>query len=316
MTQTTKNSTSRPASTEAVAFTDGMLVTAADLRAATQYPLSVMQVLVRSFFGCGIVCGLDVSNSNEQAGRAANPDCPPENGFIVEIAPGVALGCDGFPVEICGKIKLDLSPDPCGCPIAGSQTRWIAIRRVTSAEPSGGGCGCGSGSGCGCGAGGGSSGQQCTRVRDHVLIQAFDTVPAGACMLPPVKPVTAKDAATGAAVAEKNPRESLCDCLQHCGDCDRCADPWVVIAVLEIKWDGGKDNKKDGIVAGSINRTDLVKTVGGRKWVKPIACLCAAESAQAARHQVFEERTDAIGKLDERVKRLEAARPTTPKSPG
>lgn len=316
MTQTTKNSTSRPASTEAVAFTDGMLVTAADLRAATQYPLSVMQVLVRSYFGCGIVCGLDVSNPNEQAGRAANPDCPPENGFIVEIAPGVALGCDGFPVEICSRVKLDLSPDPCGCPVEGAQTRWIAIRRVTSAEPSGGGCGCGSGSGCGCGAGGGSPGQQCTRVRDHVLIQAFDTVPVGACMQPPAKPETAKDGARGAAIPVKKSGESLCDCLKHCAECDRCADPWVVIAVLEIKKDGGKDSKKDGIVAGSINRTDLVEKAGGRRWVKPIACLCAAEAAQTARHQAIETRTNSIGKLEERVKRLEDAKPTTPKSPG
>lgn len=308
MTQTTKNSTSRPASTEAVAFTDGMLVTAADLRAATQYPLSVIQVLVRSYFGCGIVCGLDVSNPNERTGRVDNPDCPPENGFIVEIAPGVSLGCDGFPVEICGKVKLDLSPDPCGCPVEGAQTRWIAIRRVTSAEPSGGGCGCGSGSGCGCGASGGSSGQQCTRVRDHVLIQAFDTIPAGACMLPPVKPVTAKDAATGAAVAEKNPRESLCDCLQHCGDCDRCADPWVVIAVLEIN--------AQGIVAQSINAVRVVEVAGGRKWVKPIACLCAAESSRTTHYAALEDRTKIVENLGMRVNRLEAAKPTTPKSPG
>jgi hypothetical protein len=63
---------------------------------------------------------------------------------------------------------------------------------------------------------------------------------------------------------------TLCECLKHCAECDRCAEPWVIVAVLKI--DG------DGIVPGSLNHPRLVNEEGGRRWVKPIACLCAADS--------------------------------------
>ena len=112
-----------------------MLVTAEDLSAAMRYPLSVVQVLLKAYFGCGIVCGLDLNNPAERQGTemangqpgpagaapyAPNPpdapnraptECDPN--FILTVEKGVALGCDGYPIEICGPLKLDLTPDPC-----------------------------------------------------------------------------------------------------------------------------------------------------------------------------------------------------------
>jgi hypothetical protein len=113
-----------------------MLVTADDLQAAMNYPLSVVQVLLRSYFGCGIVCGLDVTDPNADKPSPENPECEPDHGFVIEIEPGVALGCDGYPIELCSKVKLNLSPDPCGCKLTAAETRFIAIRRERSAEPS------------------------------------------------------------------------------------------------------------------------------------------------------------------------------------
>ena len=46
MNQTIEWKKTQPGSTEAVQFSDGMLVTAADLTAAMGYPLSVIQVLL------------------------------------------------------------------------------------------------------------------------------------------------------------------------------------------------------------------------------------------------------------------------------
>src|SRR5918997_4516126 len=97
----------QPGSTEAVQFSDGMLVTAEDLSTAMRYPLSVVQVLLKAYFGCGIVCGLDLKNPAE--GEAAQtprvdpatgkkpPQRPPN--FILTVEKGVALGCDGYPIE-------------------------------------------------------------------------------------------------------------------------------------------------------------------------------------------------------------------------
>jgi hypothetical protein len=264
MTQTTKRKISRPSSTEAVVFTDGMLVTADDLQAAMHYPLSVVQVLLRSYFGCGIICGLEVTGPKEREDLIEKPGCEPERGYVVKIAPGVALGCDGYPIELCSEVKLDLSPDPCGCPIEAAQTRFIAIRRERASEPSSRGrCGCG----------GGDPQHQCTRQRDHILIQAFDAPPKGACMQPP-------------ALHPADKRESLCDCLRHCSDCDCCTEPWVVIAVLQI------DDK--GVVADSVNGAQLVGSEGGRRYVKPIACQCANEQGWSERQDVLERHTTKI----------------------
>ena len=51
MNQTMKMKISRPGPIESVMFTDGMLVTAEDLNSAMRYPLTVMQVLNRAYFG-------------------------------------------------------------------------------------------------------------------------------------------------------------------------------------------------------------------------------------------------------------------------
>src|SRR3712207_7968381 len=45
---------------ERVRFHDGMLVSADDLVAATDYPVSLLQSVLRAYFGCGVVCGLDL----------------------------------------------------------------------------------------------------------------------------------------------------------------------------------------------------------------------------------------------------------------
>lgn len=256
----------QPGSTEAVQFSDGMLVTAEDLTAAMRYPLSVIQVLLKAYFGCGIVCGLDLktpiegqsaemtNGAREPAGanRITAPECEPN--FILIVEKGVALGCDGHPIEICGPLKLDLTPDPCRLDRTDKKL-FIAVRRITAAEAAARPCGCGSA--------GGEPGQQCTRMRDHALVQAFeeDRLPAGICRIPPA----AKDVddATGRAATVEQPPTgvtAVCACLKQCGECTSCGEPWVLLGSVVVG-EGG---------LGTIERKIC------RRYVKPIACLCAA----------------------------------------
>ena len=297
MNQTTKSKMSKPASTEAVKFTDGMLVTADDLNAAMHYPLTVAQVLFRSYFGCGIVCGLEVTDPNGEgkqgaggeaayAQQGASPGSEPKRGFVVEIARGAALGCDGYPVELCEKVKLDLSPDPCGCPITATVPRFIAIKRETAPEAPARSCGCGPAAG--------DSGQQCSRVRDHVVIQAFEEqhLPKGICMQGLPKP-------------NGDARPGPCECMKQCPDCDCCADPWVLLAIVQID--------ANGLVAGRINHSEDVAKYGRPLYVKPIVCICGSESEWQKRYEALEER---LGKLEKRAGAATSGSPpaATPRS--
>ena len=263
MTQTKEWKKTQPGSTEAVQFSDGMLVTAEDLGAAMRYPLSVIQVLLKAYFGCGIVCGLDLTKpATERAATTTSvpggatsgvdPEPPkPDRNFILTVEKGVALGCDGYPIEICGPLKLDLTPDPCRPDPKRSQQMFIAARRVTAAEAAARPCGCGST--------GGEPAQQCTRMRDHALVQAFKgPLPAEFCQVVAAKenvhgtsPAIPKEQATGVA--------AVCECLKQCGECACCGESWVLLGSVMVGDDG----------LGEIDRS-------GRRYVKPIACICAA----------------------------------------
>lgn len=279
MNQTIEWKKTQAGSTEAVQFTDGMLVTAEDLGAAMRYPLSVVQVLLKAYFGCGIVCGLELStaataqpgpvNATANGAGARPPGCDVDYGLI--IGRGVALGCDGYPIELCGPLRLDLTPDPCRLDRSAKQM-FVAARRVTAAEAAARPCGCGSAAD--------PSAQQCTRMRDHVLIQAFDEdhLPKDLCQTaapktgagtqqpagtPPQSAVTSPQPPTASpqpsAASPQGATPSLFDCLTQCGECACCGDPWVLLGSVMVGEQG----------LGAIDIT-------GRRYVKPIACACAA----------------------------------------
>ncbi|HYG47497.1 MAG TPA: hypothetical protein VD846_06085 [Allosphingosinicella sp.] len=269
MNQTIEWKKTQPGSTEAVQFSDGMLVTAEDLTQAMRYPLSVIQVLLKAYFGCGIVCGLDLKHPDENQSAETEEDGAESTGeteqrecaanFILTVEKGVALGCDGYPVEICGPLKLDLTPDPCRRDPTKAQVMWIAARRVTAAEAAA--------RPCGCGPTGGEPAQQCSRMRDHALVQAFgDRPPTDICRAAPAaeddageagqKPVRG-EAPTGPA--------ALRDCLRKCGECACCGEPWVLLGSVLVTRQGLR----------TIDRS-------GRRYVKPIACHCEAVTGDQA----------------------------------
>src|SRR5262245_4894719 len=142
-----------PTSIERVQFHDGQLVDAEALTTAMTFPVSLLQLVLRSYLGCGIVCGLDVTR-------------PDEERPCVRIRPGVMVDCHGHPVELCREVALDLTPDPCACETE-PRTLCIVMRRATSEEATRQPCGCGHG-------GTKGSHYDCNRVRDQVLIKAID----------------------------------------------------------------------------------------------------------------------------------------------
>ena len=282
MKQLSMPTRSKAGSTESVRFNDGMLVTAEDLNAATRYPLDLLQVLVRSYFGCGVVCGLGLGRDPDAGEPGKRPaDCPPEAGsFIVQVERGVALDCHGFPLELCGPLKLDLSPDPCSCDEPPTEL-CLAIRHVASSTAPKRGCGC-------CGDASDDNSQvQCSRERDHVEIRAFspDALPDNLCRREDTQgdaPKECSDAAQPAAAAtaapvagtpERGARDYLaprpevqdrCDCLTSCPDCGCCGEAWVLLGCVTLDKSG-------------VRSFDL----SGRRYVKPIECFCAGRKSPA-----------------------------------
>lgn len=255
MNQTIEWKKTQPGSTEAVQFSDGMLVTAEDLTAAMRYPLSVIQVLIKAYFGCGVVCGLGLRDPtaetkverNSATGELKDPN------FILIVDKGVALGCDGYPIEICSPLKLDLTRDPC-CPDKEEKELFIAARRVTAAEAAARACGCGST--------GGEPALQCTRMRDHALVQAFDRLPAEICQ---VAAPSAKEGSGGAVpglptVEQPTGVAGICACLKKCGECACYGESWVLLGTVMVTKQGG------------------LRTIdeSRRRYVKPLACVCDA----------------------------------------
>lgn len=244
--------------TEQVVFKDGMIVTAEHLQAAMHYPVSMFQTLVRAFFGCGIVCGLKVD---------AVGGCEAEEGkknvWDVQISSGVALDCQGYPLELCKSISINLKPDPCSCD--GPPTSvCIALRRYVSEDletkPS---------------CNGAESGQvHDPRKPEQVMIRVFEInetknlkLPDNTCLRPIITPSPQAQEAQGEEDCSTE-LDKLCNCLKACPDHQCCGEGWVLLACIELG--------ECGITA--IDNSQ-------RKYVKPINCVCPPEETTVINEQ-------------------------------
>jgi hypothetical protein len=156
-----------------------MLLQHEDLEQLNLYTRDLSRLLFRSFFGCGVVCGLTVS-AKDSCGQT-----------MVTVDAGVALGCIGDPIYVPKSVTFaatdgcdpDNRPSPlyvwlCSCP------KCCAPR-----TPS-----------CGCGCDGGDATPACTREVDWYEIHLGTEKPVCVCgcELPP----TTKQQAEGPVVAE------------------------------------------------------------------------------------------------------------------
>jgi hypothetical protein len=266
-----------PTTVERVKFHDGQLVDAETLTTAMMFPVSLLQMVLRSYLGCGIVCGLEVTR-------------PDEKQPCVRIRPGVIVDCHGSPVELCREVVLDLTPDPCTCELE-SRKLCIVMRRATSEDaprqPCGRGCGCGGTEG---------SHHDCNRVRDQVLIKAvdlerLDPVRDHVCSKLSDVPDDDHDdagkpgesAVPSAAGREAEPDPSIagrrseqdhpdCACLMACEERCCAERSWVLLACVTI-------SPTDDDACASGYRLDEVDPAG-RKYVKPIECCRSSHQAE------------------------------------
>jgi len=101
-TKVTINSVKGTSTLVRARFGPGMLLQHEDLEQLNTYTRELSRLLIRSLFGCGVVCGL-VVETETKCGKV-----------IVRVAAGVALDCDGDPVHLpkAQTIVLDEECNP------------------------------------------------------------------------------------------------------------------------------------------------------------------------------------------------------------
>src|SRR5262245_49156101 len=82
-------------------YSPGLLLEDDDLTSAVNYPRNMMRLMFRSLFGCGVICGLDVT-----AELVCN-----RTQVKATIAKGVALDCLGNPIEIPKGVPIMFDAD-------------------------------------------------------------------------------------------------------------------------------------------------------------------------------------------------------------
>lgn len=95
-------------------YSPGLLLQDDDLSQAVDYTRELSRLLFRSLFGCGVVCGLEVT-PGEDCGK-----------LRIDIDKGVALDCHGDPVEVPSLQTVRIDPT-CGPPIP--ESLCIVLRR-------------------------------------------------------------------------------------------------------------------------------------------------------------------------------------------
>lgn len=251
----------RPTRVESVTFHDGMLVSAEDLQTAANYPVSLFQTVLRAQFGCGVVCGLGMRVKRTIEGE------PP---WVLCVDRGLAVDCQGYPVELVVPVELDLSPDPCAS--EPPETVLIALRRITSDGTSRYACSCSAE----------DAHRDCSRVRDLALVRAFtqdqlDALPGSVCRHEPVEVQKPKGGTPGRGgeLGEAADAPAWCRTLTACSSCS-CDGAWILLGSVALDKDRG------------LGEPDTEE----RRWVKPVAALCAAEQ----RIKALEDRVAELAK--------------------
>jgi hypothetical protein len=257
-------------------FSSGLLLDAEDLTASVDYTRNMMRLMFRSFFGCGVICGLDVKATRLCKG-----------GLIeVRVSPGVALDCRGNPIEIAKATTVlyepgrDCDPDPTSGRI------WVTVcYDEKCCRPRDISC---------------SSDEDAhvvqTRSHDGFEIKLYDRRPACACSCEvgePPKSVRGseccedEDTDPEAAARRETGYRNPCDCYQDHYDgkcsCD-CGCCCVLVGIIELEKlvDAGEckpitdaDRRKD---------FDFCITTKDRRRIRPVltgyleACLPFAKT--------------------------------------
>lgn len=116
MNDNVTNSVSKPSTLVRARFGPGMLLQHEDLEQLSAYTRDLSRLLFRSFFGCGVVCGLEVKPEDV---------C---NKPGVTISAGLALDCNGDPIYLPKDQSLEIDG---GCMEDIGKELWVILCRTT-----------------------------------------------------------------------------------------------------------------------------------------------------------------------------------------
>lgn len=202
-------------------FGPGMLLQHEDLELLNNYTRDLSRLLFRSFFGCGVICGLEV---------AARLKC--EDQLEITVGAGVALACSGDPVQV-PKAKPVLtnnkfdpsSKDPLWVLLCGT-VKCCAPRISTCASDDD------------------ESHSDCTREKDGFEIRVVSASEPPKCVCgctKPEDPTFAPQSETSCQCADPNLKcyqdhyQGKCGC--NCDECLECDCACILLARLTREGD-------------------------------------------------------------------------------
>jgi hypothetical protein len=193
-------------------FGPGMLLQHGDLEQLNNYTRDLSRLLFRSFFGCGVICGLTVDGT-EDCGR-----------LKVTVQPGVALTCGGDPVYVPPGVEAIWTRE--SFKMEGAMDVWVKLCRKTK---------CCSPRVTTCSSDDDEATSDCTREAEGYQIHVQTERPGCACACPETP---ATDLQRSIYVPEANSvdpchtdhYEGLCGCT--CGECFECDCECVLLAKL------------------------------------------------------------------------------------
>jgi hypothetical protein len=242
-------------------FSPGLLLRDDDLRTGVDYTRELSRLLFRSLFGCGVVCGLEVS-AEMLCGK-----------LVVTVKSGVALNGAGDPIYVPKNTTITVDPT-CGGEIPDNI--WVILCRTEKCcAPRSTVCGCEEE----------ESASVCTREQEGFEIRLVKAKPEDcACMcplLPIPEPPGEKDQ------QQQKQQQGECWCVDPCGcqkdhyagtcgcnccdaDCKCCDPDCVVLSVLtDTARDTRYQNNKVGKDAAAKGNS-WIPNHSVRRFVRPV----------------------------------------------
>lgn len=225
-------------------FGPGMLLQHEDLEQVTNHAQELSRLMFRSFFGCGVVCGLVVEKPEEKCGR-----------LQVAIGAGLALTICGDPIHVPKGACVAIGDD---CEEVPDGPLWVVLCRTTKrcAQRS---------SMCGCDED--DAPPLWTRERDGFEIKVVTKRPDCGCGCLPLEGGNEDEYRNRDehrsecwCVDPEHPcyrkhYEGVCNCIAGCDDCSDCDCQCVLLARLVSATKGsGDDEKREWSVDHSVRR--------------------------------------------------------------
>jgi hypothetical protein len=240
-------------------FSPGLLLRDDDLTTGVDYTRDLSRLLFRSLFGCGVVCGLEVT-AEEKCGK-----------LLVTVASGVALNGMGDPVHVPRLTEVLVDPT-CGKPIPPKI--WVVLCRTEKCcAPRTTVCGCDEE----------DSASVCTREQDGFeirLVQAVQERCACLCKEKSLPPPPAPRSTDGSQPTNREEKHD-CWCADPCDPCYRahydgdcgceCCDPNCVVLAVLINAAADKEYaKSDAAQKAAKSGNPWIANHSVRRFVRPV----------------------------------------------